>query len=119
MFQSDRGDQMETGQRSKSLRSLSTFFSDHMETRLNERRNILQKANYYFPILRSTSNFYGFAKDANREVASCKLHVRSPPTTLRKKLLSASGWNVNAINMKSTALTRGFFVFEILVIWVV
>ena len=43
MFQSDRGDQMETGQRSKSLRSLSTFFSDrsdrsdrsdHMETRL-------------------------------------------------------------------------------------
>ena len=38
---SDRGDQMETGQRSKSLRSLSTCFSDrsdrndHMETGLN------------------------------------------------------------------------------------
>ena len=38
---SDRGNQMETGQRSKSLRSLSTFFSDrsdhndHMETGLN------------------------------------------------------------------------------------
>ena len=48
---SDRGDQMETGQRSKSLRSLSTFFSDrndrndHMETGLKVDVDMLNTVN--------------------------------------------------------------------------
>ena len=60
MFQSDRGDQMETGQRSKSLRSLSTFFSDrsdrsdrsdHMETRLKGLSSIQSDKQAYKSVL--------------------------------------------------------------------